>query len=116
MNEEKKELNIGDVAEELIMTLKKAVKQCRNTTIKIKRKVVNTEYDEEIKKPIYEVTEESEEVKTLKGTVDIGGLKTIAALLKEIAELQNGDEATENTESAGVVILADVKDAENGEK
>lgn len=103
--------DINGVTEDLLKMLKKAVRQSGNTVLKCKRKTVSTEYDEELKKPLAETTEETEEVKELKGTVDVGSLKTITGLLKEISEMNGNNQSGQD--GGGVVLLADIKELEN---
>lgn len=81
--------------------------------MRCKKKVTSTEYDEELKKPLLEVTEESEEVCELKGRIDIDMLKTATGLLKEVLEMSEESEI-ESTDRS-VIVLADVKDFKNGE-
>ena len=111
------ECNVESVADDLLKVLRKAIKQSGSTTLKSKKKVVSTEYDEELKKPMCEVTEESEEITTLKGTVDVSSLKTLTGLLKEVSDMKEANSNFENEENnAGVVVLANIKDLEeNGE-
>lgn len=113
---DKEELNIDEIANDLIKVLKKAIKQSKDTLLRMKKKTVMTEYDEELKKPMTEVIEESEEIKTLKGMVDVNSLKTITVLLKEILDIQEGktSKETEGEDGGGVIVLAKVKDEENG--
>lgn len=115
---EKEEINTDEIAKDLIKVLKKAIRQSKDTLLRMKKKTVMTEYDEELKKPMTEVVEESEEVRTLKGTVDINALKTITALLKEILDIQEGKglKDTDGDDSGGVIVLAKVRDEENEEK
>ncbi len=108
------EINVEDVADDLLKVLKKAIKQSRDTTLKSKKKIVSTEYDEELKKPTCEVTNECEEITTLKGTIDVNSLKTITGLLKEVSEMR-GENLTTDEKDKGIIVLADVKDFENGE-
>ena len=62
-----------------------------------------------------EVIEESEEITTLKGTVDINSLKTITMLLKEILEIRDGKALKdEDRDEGGVIVLAQVRDEESG--
>ena len=100
--------NIETVADDILKLLKKAVKQSKDTTLRIKTKTISTEYDEELKKPMTETTEEREEIKKIKGEIDVSSLKTITGLLKEVSEMREtsgGDE-----KDRGVIVLADVKE------
>ena len=112
MNEN--ENSIENLTDELLSVLKKAIKQSKNTLLKSKKKVVSTEYDEEIKKPTLEITEETEGITKLKGMVDINSLKTIAGLLKDISDMTGNEGVTED-EMKGIIVLADVKDLEENE-
>lgn len=112
---EKEELNIDLISKDLIKVLKKAIRQSRDTMLRSKKKTVVTEYDEGLKKPMTEVIEESEEITTLKGTVDINSLKTITMLLKEILEIRDGKALKdEDKDEGGVIVLAQVRDEESG--
>ncbi len=109
------ENSIESIADELLGVLKKAIKQSKNTMLKSKKKIVSTEYDEELKKPTQEITEECEEMTKLKGTVDVNSLKTIAGLLKDISDM-TGNDAVADDDMKGIIVLADVKElAENEE-
>ena len=75
---ENNELNVENVGEELLKVLKRAIKQSNSTLLKSRKKIVSTEYDDDLKKPMQEITEECEEITKLKGTVDINSLKVIS--------------------------------------
>ena len=109
------EINVEDVADDLLNVLKKAIKQSKDTTLKSKKKIVSTEYDEELKKPTCEITNECEEITTLKGTIDVNNLKTITGLLKEVSEMKGEASITEDKDK-GIIVLADVKDIQNDEE
>ena len=105
------ECSIDEVADDILKLLKKAVKQSKNTVLRHKTKTVSTEYDEELKKPMTEITEEKEEIEEIKGTVDIGSLKTITGLLKEVSGMR--DTTVSEEKDMGVIVLADVKDLDD---
>ena len=109
------EINVEDVADDLLKVLKKAIRQSKDTTLKSKKKVVSTEYDEELKKPTCEITNECEEITTLKGTIDVNSLKTITGLLKEVSEMKGEDKTFSDTDK-GIIVLADIKDIQNDEE
>lgn len=108
----KKEITSEKVLQELLKTLKRAVKQSSNTMLRSKKKLVNIEYDEELKKPMQELTEESEELTKIKGMVDINSLKLITGLLKEIYQMKESAGISAD-EERGIVVLADLKDLED---
>lgn len=108
-----KEIASEKVMEELLRTLKRAVKQCGSTMLRSKKKLVSIEYDEELKKPMQELTEESEELTKVKGMVDINSLKLIAGLLKEIHQMRESTAGADAEDERGIVVLADLKDLED---
>lgn len=107
--------SIDAALDELLKVLRRAIKQSKDTTLKSKKKIVSTEYDEEIKKPMQEITEENEEVTTLKGTVDVNSLKLLTGLLKEVHQMMGDGEAS-SEEQKGIIVLADIKDLEENEE
>lgn len=109
------EINVEDVADDLLRVLKKAIKQSKDTTLKSKKKIVSTEYDEELKKPTCEVTNECEEITKLKGTIDVNSLKTITGLLKEVSEMK-GDSVVSSDNDKGIIVLADIKDIQDDQE
>lgn len=109
------EINVEDVADDLLKILKKAIKQSKDTVLKSKKKIVSTEYDEELKKPTCEVTNECEEITTLKGTIDVTSLKTITGLLKEVSEMK-GETSDLEEKDKGIIVLADIKDIKDDEE
>ncbi len=98
----------------ILTALNKAARQCRNTVVKQKTKVTCTEYDEELKKPVSEQTTETEKISTLKGTVDIAGLKTISDILKTVCEIKGGQNEAESSEKAAI-ILASISELDHEE-
>lgn len=109
------ENSLESVLDELLKVLKRAVKQSKDTTLKLKKKIVSTEYDEELKKPMQEITEENEEITQLKGMVDINSLKLLTGLLKEVHQMK-GEEVDLEECQKGIVVLADIKDLDNDEQ
>lgn len=106
------EQSLSRLKHNILTTLNKAARQCRNTIVKEKTKVTCTEYDEELKKPVSEQTTETEQISTLKGTVDIAGLKTISDILKTVCEIKGGQNDEETAEAAAI-ILASISELDN---
>ena len=109
------ENSLESVLDELLKVLKRAVKQSKDTTLKLKKKIVSTEYDEELKKPMQEITEENEEITQLKGMVDINSLKLLTGLLKEVHQMKGEDVDSEESQK-GIIVLADIKDLDKDEQ
>ena len=98
-----KDCDIEKVTDELLKVLERAISQSKNTTLKSKKKIVSTEYDEELKKPMCETTEECEEITKLKGTVDVNSLKILTGLLKEISDMKEAFSAPDEEKGQGVL-------------
>ena len=96
------ENSLESVLDELLKVLKRAVKQSKDTTLKLKKKIVSTEYDEELKKPMQEITEENEEITQLKGMVDINSLKLLTGLLKEVHQMNLETRVTDMIHEIGI--------------
>lgn len=90
----------------LISAIEKAIAEVNVTYVHKKVKVTNTKYDDELKKPLSEVVEDSEEILPLEGEYDVNKIKTLTELWLKLKE--NNGEATAST-TGGVVILPEVQ-------
>lgn len=92
------------VIKELLKSLRKAAKGKEIIYVKTKTKNTQTVYDEDLKKPIQEIITETEEIEPRDAGLDMGMLKTISGILKELKDIQTPVHS--GGEQGGVVILA----------
>lgn len=92
----------------VIATIEKAISQANITYLKKKTKVVDTEYDEEFKKPVREIVEESEYIQKAEGEYDVKKIKELAELWLKLKESDTSYEDTHEG-TGGVIILPEVK-------
>jgi len=90
----------------LITAIEKAIAEVNVTYVHKKVKVTNTTYDDEMKKPLSEVVEDSEVLEKRKCEYDVNKIKTLTELWLKLKE--NSGEVASNS-SGGVVILPEVQ-------
>lgn len=101
MKNEKLENKIANIIE-------KAISQANVTYLRKKVKVTDTEYDEDVRKPVREVVEEREILEKAKSEYDFKKIKELTELWIKLKA--SDEDAAEKSEQAlgGVVILPDV--------
>lgn len=90
----------------LIKKIDRAIRELDRYTLTTRTKEKSVEYDEEGKKAVSETVVETEELKTVKGTVNTSALKSIASAIKE---LRYRDEVAEDT-GITVVLSEEIKE------
>jgi len=107
MKNEKIDKKIADV-------IIKAISQTNITYLKKKIKVTDTEYDEEVKKPVREVVEENEVLEKTTGEYDVKKIKDLTDIWFRLKESDGDINKINETNNCGVVILPDIQKAVEG--
>lgn len=100
----------------LITVIEKAIAELNVTYLHTKVKVTKTEYDEELKKPINEVVEESEHIERVNCEYDVSKIKALTELWLKIKETDASDIEKSLDDKFGVVILPEKGIFEKGEE
>ena len=90
------EERLQEVTSRMIDKLEIAIDELDSYVISTKTKEKKLEYDDEGKKPLYEHTEEKEQIEVIKGPIDRSALKTLVSALKELKgeDSQSGGDIT----------------------
>lgn len=100
--------------QKLMNAIEKAISQLNVQYLHTKVKVTQTEYDEELKKPINEIVKESEQVEKVKCEYDISKIKILTELWLKLRDKDTGNSSEDEQDYGfGVVILPEREITEN---
>ena len=99
------EEKLDALTEKLIEKLERAIGELDSYVVTTHTKEKTVEYDDEGKKPLYEKTEEKEEIHIEKGLIDRAALKQLVSTLKELRCKEE-----EETEGVSVFMSPDAEE------
>ncbi len=110
--DDKRQQRILELSDMLLDKIEKSISEIDRCIIKTKEKTKTVEYDSDLKKPINESVEETENIEIIDGMIDKMGIKQLVSTLKDIKDIHLGltgndlDDEDEN----GVIILGEIDD------
>lgn len=106
--------DIKSIANDLALNIIKANSQLETYIVKNKKKTKTVKYNYKVGKPQEETTTENEEIETMKGIVDKQGLKMLASALKDLNEVLNSEQNSNDKEISKVeLLLSKIRDEAN---
>lgn len=101
---------ILEISDCLLDKIEKSIKELDRCVIKTKEKTKSVEYDSDLKKPISETVEETENIEIIEGMIDKMGLKQLVSTLKDIKDIHMSISSGESDdgEESGVILISDV--------
>lgn len=110
--DEKRQERILQLSDMLLDKIEKSISEIDRCIIKTKEKTKTVEYDCDLKKPINESVEETENIEIIDGMIDKMGIKQLVSTLKDIKDIHLGltGADTDDEDENGVIILGEIDD------
>ncbi len=108
--DEKRQKRILELSDMLLDKIEKSITEIDRCIIKTKEKTKTVEYDCDLKKPVNESVEETENIEIIDGMIDKMGIKQLVSTLKDIKDIHLGllNDEHDDSEDSGVIILGDI--------
>ncbi len=109
-SDEQRQKRILELSDMLLDKIEKSIAEIDRCIIKTKEKTKTVEYDCDLKKPINESVEETENIEIIDGMIDKMGIKQLVSTLKDIKDIHLGltNDNIEDDEESGVIILENI--------
>ena len=110
--DDKRQQRILELSDMLLDKIEKSILEIDRCIIKTKEKTKTVEYDSDLKKPINESVEETENIEIIEGMIDKMGIKQLVSTLKDIKDIHLGltSDGSEDEDESGVIILGEIDD------
>lgn len=104
---------ILQISDKLLDKIEKSIKEIDRCVVKTKQRTKTVEYDSDLKKPLNESVEESENIQIIDGMIDKMGLKQLVSTLKDIKDIHMSICETQNTgtdedDEGGIIVIGDI--------
>lgn len=108
--DEKRQKRILELSDMLLDKIEKSIAEIDRCIIKTKEKTKTVEYDCDLKKPVNESVEETENIEIIDGMIDKMGIKQLVSTLKDIKDIHLGliGEEQDTDEESGVILLGNL--------